>query len=69
MEILSGTVRAYDAGTHTATVEIDGAPDAWLPGLPVNRGLDAAELVAGRRALVVFTSGTNPADAMLVGVY
>jgi len=69
VEILTGTVRAYDAGTHTATVEIDGAPDAFLAGIPVNRGIAGGDVTAGRRAAILFTFTYNPTEAMILGVY
>jgi hypothetical protein len=69
VDILTGTIRAYDAGTHTATVEIDGATDAFLAAIPVSRGIAGAEVTAGRRAAVLFTDAYNPAEAMVLGVY
>ena len=66
---LSGVVRAFDATTWQANVQLTGSFPTNLTGIAVNRGLDAAAITAGRRCLVVFNDLQNPNDAVLVAVY
>jgi hypothetical protein len=60
---------AFDAGTHTATLRFASSLSSVVPGVPVSRGVDAVELVAGRRAAVALFAADDPRDAMVVGVY
>ena len=56
------------SGAVTATVRYASSLANAVGGVPVSRGIDAAELIAGRRlAIAVFDDG--PADAMVVGVW
>ena len=66
---LSGVVRAFDATTGQANVQLTGSFPTNLTGIAVNRGLDAAAITLGRRCLVVFNDLQNPNDAVLVAVY
>ena len=66
---LSGVVRAFDATTWQANVQLTGSFPTSLTGIAVNRGLDTAAITAGRRCLVVFNDLQNPNDAVLVAVY
>ena len=62
------TLIAFDGTGYTATVRYASSLANAVGGVPVSRGIDAAELIAGRRrAIAVFDDG--PADAMVVGVW
>ncbi|MGH2366250.1 MAG: hypothetical protein ACRDGF_02395 [Chloroflexota bacterium] len=67
--LLKGTVRAFDAGSWTATVQMDGSLFVYLSGIPVSRGLSAAEVVAGATAAVAVFDASNSTDALVVGVW
>lgn len=67
--IRKATLKAFDSGTYKATVQIDGSLATYLTGVPVSRGITAAELTPGRTVAVLFFSAGNPDDAMVVGVY
>ncbi len=69
MDMYRGTLQDFDGGTYTATVQIQGSRLQWLAGVPVNRGIPAGEMVAGRTVAVVFFAASDPNDAMVVGVY
>ncbi len=69
MEVWRATLRAFDAGTCTATVEVVGSRGFNLAGVPVSRGIAPAELVTGRLVYLVVQDPTNPTDAMVVGVW
>jgi len=69
MEIRKGTVRAFDAGTYRATVEVTGSIAVWLTGVPVSRDIAAGDLVTGRSVAVIFFDDANPDDAVLTAVW
>jgi len=62
-------LRGFDSGTYTATVEVVGTRGAYLSDVLVNRGIAAVELVTGRAAFLAVVDATNPADAMIIGVW
>jgi hypothetical protein len=64
-----GTIRAYDALTHTATVQYTESLGQHVAGVPVNQGIAAADVVAGRQCVVVEFDPTHPADAVILAVY
>jgi hypothetical protein len=69
MEISHGTLRSFDSGTYTATVEIPGSIAVWLTGVPVARNIAGAELIAGRHCAVLQFDASNPKDAVLAAVW
>lgn len=69
MELKSGVVKAFDANSYRATVQVLGSLSVWLEGIAVARNIPAAEMVAGRRCALVFFDETNPDDAVLVAVW
>lgn len=59
---------AFEGSGYTATVRYASSLSSSVTGVPVSRGIDSAELIAGRRlAVAVFDDG--PTDAMVVGVW
>jgi hypothetical protein len=64
-----GTVVAFNGTTWLASVRLDGSAAQTLDDVRVNRGLDAAEVTAGRRCLVEPGEGHDPNDAVLIAVY
>ncbi len=64
-----GTVKGFDSGSYTATVQVAGSLAVWLSDVPVARNIDAAEMVAGRNCALIFFSESDPRDALVVGVY
>jgi len=69
MTIRSGIVKAFDAGSYTATVQLTGSLAVWLSDLPVARNIPSAEMVAGRRCAVIFFDASNPRDAVVAAVF
>ena len=59
----------FDAGSYTATVRLAGSLSSVVAGVPVSRAIDSAELTSGRRLAVATFGASNPADAMVVGVW
>jgi len=69
MEMRRGTLRGFDSGAYTATVEIAGSTAVWLSGVAVARNIAAAELVSGRNVALLFFEPSNPNDAVLAAVW
>lgn len=65
---LRAVVRTFDSATYTASVQIVGSRSSYLDGVPVSRGIPAAEMVTGRDCVLVAFESTDPADLVLVGV-
>lgn len=64
-----GTLRGFDAGTYTATVEIDGSIATYLVGVPVARNIDSAELVSGRSVALWAFDAADPHSILLIAVW
>lgn len=69
MEIRKAEVKAFDANSYTATVQVAGSLSVWLEGVPVARNIPAAEMVAGRTCAVLFFDPSNPKDGVVLAVY
>lgn len=67
--ITRGIIKAYDAGSHRASVQLAGSLAVWLDSLPVSDALEPPELVAGRECGVLFFSEDDPEDACVVSVH
>jgi hypothetical protein len=67
--IKKGILKAFDSGTYTATVQVQGSLSVWLEDVPVSRGLPTAEMVTGRSVSVLFLDPGNPDDAVVVAVW
>lgn len=62
-------LRAYDAGTHTATVQLTTSHQTTLADVAVHIGVRPADVVAGRECAVLFLTDDNPRDAVVVSVH
>lgn len=69
MTVRAGIVRAFDAGSYRATVQLAGSEASWLHGVPVARNVAAVEMAAGRRCAVLFLDDANPEDTVVVAVW
>ena len=67
--IKKGVVKAFNAGSHTATVQIAGSLSVWLEDVKVARNIPASEMSAGRSCAVLFFDGANHRDAAVIAVY
>ena len=66
-----GKLVSFNGTAWTAVVDLrGGVPHMQLSGIPVNRGLASAALVAGRSVCVWFSGdGFNAAEAVLIAVW
>jgi hypothetical protein len=69
MEIRRGVLRAFDAGSYTATIEVAGSIATWLSGVAVARNIDPSEMIAGRRVALLLFDPSNPDDMVLCAVW
>ena len=69
MEIRRGILRAFDSASYTATVEIAGSIATFLGGVPVSRGIAAAQLIVGRRVGILLFDPSNPDDMVVCAVW
>lgn len=69
MEIRRGTLKSFDSGAYTATIQMAGSLATWLQGIPVARNIPSAEMVAGRTCAVIFFDSANPQDAVVTAVW
>ena len=67
--IRKGILKAFDSGTYTATVQVQGSLSVWLDDVPVSRGIPTGEMVTGRNVAVIFLDPGNPDDAVVVAVW
>ena len=64
-----GTIKAYSAATHKATVQIAGSLSVWLNDLPVAVDIPPPLVVAGRECAVLLFTDDNPDDGVVVAVH
>ena len=69
IDIRKGILKAWNAGTYKADVQITGSLAAWLPSVPVSRALESDDMVAGRSVAVLFPDPSNPDDCVVVAVW
>ena len=67
--IKKGILKAFDSGTYTATVQVQGSLSVWLDDVPVSRGIPTGEMITGRNVAVLFLDPGNPDDAVVVAVW
>ena len=62
------TIKSYDPGTHTVSVQITGSLAVWLDGVRVATNIPAADVIAGRQCSVLFLDPSNQDDAVVVTI-
>ena len=68
MIVKRGTLKSFDSGTWTASVQLDGSISSYVT-VPVSRAIDSAELVDGRSVGVLVFDTSNPDDAVIAAVW
>lgn len=69
MIIKKATLRNFDSGNYTATVQLSNSFKVYLEGIAVARNLPPAEMIDGRKTAVIFFDEYNPKEAVVVAVY
>lgn len=69
MRLRKATLKSFNSGNYTATVQLAGSYKVYLEDIAVARSVPSGEMVAGRKAAVVFFDEHNPKEAVLIAVY
>jgi hypothetical protein len=63
------TLKNFDSGNYTATIEIAGSGKTYLEGVLVAGNLPVVEMLAGRKLAVILFDEHNVKDAVVAVVY
>jgi hypothetical protein len=63
-----GILKTWNSTTYKAGVQLAGSLTTYLDDISVARNISSAEMVVGRRVIVVIPGG-NPRDAVVIAVY
>jgi len=69
MRLKKGTLRSFNSGNYTATVQLASSFKVYLEDITVARNLSSAEMITGRKVAVVFFDEHNPKEAVVLAVY
>ncbi len=69
MSIRMGTLKEFNAGSYTATVQMTASYKVYLEGVNVAQNIAAAEMLSGRRVAVAFFDDHNVKEAVVVAVF
>jgi hypothetical protein len=69
MTVHKATIKSFDSGAYTATVQIAGSLSTYLSAVKVARNIASGEMTAGRSCAVLFFDGGNPAGAVVIAVW
>lgn len=67
--LVRGVLISFSAVTYLATVQLADSISTTIDGVPTDRGIAAASMVAGRRVAIALFDPANPVDAMILGVF
>ena len=68
-QIARATLRAFNATTYEATVQLSGSAATYLTGIPTAANIPIGLLRAGARCVIAFFNPADPTDACLIAVY
>ena len=66
MRLKKATLRSFNSGNYTATVQITSSYKVYLEDITIARNLPLAEMIIGRKVAVVFFDEHNPKEAVVV---
>ncbi len=69
MRLRKGVLKNFNSGAYTATVQLASSYKVYLEDVAVARNLPAAEMVSGRKVVVIFFDEHNSKEAVVVAVY
>jgi hypothetical protein len=69
MAVYRGKVVAFDSGTHTATVRLDGSAAQTVEDVATAANIASGDMTTGRRVLVDNGDHNHPADFVVTAVY
>ena len=69
MRIRRGVLKAFNATSYLADVQVAGSLATWLTGVTVARNIASGELVAGHKVALLYFDEANPDDAVVAAVW
>ena len=69
MSIHKGILKSFNSGDYTATIRLSGSDRVYIEEVAVSRNIPAAEMVSGRKLVVVFFDEHNAKEAVVAGVF
>ena len=69
MSVRKGTLKSFNSGNYTATVQLTSSYKVYLEDVTVARNLQSSEMIAGRKVAVIFFDEHIPREAVVVAVY
>lgn len=69
MSVKRATLKSFNSGNYTATIQLASSYKAYVEGIIVARNLPAAEMTPGRKVAVIFFDDHNPKEAVVIAVY
>lgn len=69
MKLRKATLRSFNSGNYTATVQLSGSYKVYLEDITVARNIQSAEMTTGRKVVVIFFDEHNPKEAIVTAVY
>ncbi len=64
-----GVLRAFDSGSYLARVTLTGSLHMGLSDIPTSRAIPSAEMLAGRKVIVLILDVTKATDAVVIAVH
>ena len=68
-QIHPGILKAFNAGSYLARVQLTGSIHMSLENVPTSRGIASSEMVAGRNVVLIILDETKADDAVVIAVY
>jgi hypothetical protein len=69
MNPIKGTLKSFNSGDYTATVQLSGSDKVYLEEVAVTRNIPSGEMITGRKLIVIFFDEYNAREAVITGVY
>ncbi len=68
-QLRGGILKAWNSGTYLAAVQIVGSLAAYITDVPVNRGIEDADMNVGDNVLLAFVDPNDPQTAVVIAVW
>ena len=69
MNLKKATLKSFNPGSYTATIQLAGDHKSYLEGIAVAYNIPSEEMIAGRHLIIAFFTEFNAADAAVIAVY
>jgi hypothetical protein len=66
--IKKAILKSFNSQNYSAIIQMAGSAKAYLEGVTVARNIPSAEMIAGRKVVVLFWDKTNAAEAVIIAV-